>query len=207
MNLFTRPQLEVFARSKPAVLSLAVLLGLLAAAGTVSAHAGRVDSTPADGAVLDNPPEHILITFSEPVEPEFSKVELEGPDGQSVTIGETTVEGNVVKASVPDTLAAGIHLVHWKVLSVDGHRVDGSFSFRLRESAAPEPAPSTDTDPVVDAPTAAPTVVDEAGDQTIRSDEPTVDGARNFPRTMIMAVVGVLALALGGVAARARRNR
>ncbi len=114
-----------------------VVLIVLAAMGyrvppRASAHAILVRSDPQAGATLEEPPPTIELWFSEGLASELTDVRLLSGDGQTVdgvmlTFNEA--DDKQVSVAVPE-LARGSYVVAWSSFStVDGHRLDGSFSF------------------------------------------------------------------------------
>jgi copper transport protein len=112
-----------------AVLTVAVLL--LAPTSPASAHAELVDSTPANGARLDNPPARVTLTFTEGVNLIDDGIRLVDALGDPVSTPEPTAEGHTVEWPLPSNLEDGKYLVSWRVVSADGHPVEGAFSFGI----------------------------------------------------------------------------
>ena len=122
-----------------------VVVGLVAAGLAMSgpaahAHALVQSSTPANGDVLEAPPQAVLITFTEPPDRGLSQIQVFDATGAEVTT--QPVEGvpgqpRAVRAPLPE-LPEGTYTVSWRVLStVDGHITTGSFAFGVGQ--APEP--------------------------------------------------------------------
>jgi methionine-rich copper-binding protein CopC len=131
-----------------ALLALLAALALTAVLATSSAlpaqaHDRLVGSDPADGAQLDAPPAAITLSFNtEPlaVEPQ---VVVTDAAGTVVAEGAPTIDG--ANASLPLDAAAltgGTYSVAWRVVSSDGHPIEGTLSFGVAEQPAAEPAPS-----------------------------------------------------------------
>jgi len=115
-------------------LIFAVLLALLLAVGSASAHASLLQSLPAANAQLQTAPAQVELFFSEPVEASFSTIKVLDSQGARVDDGVTRLDpqdgthllGNL--RSLPD----GIYTVAWQVLSsVDGHVTQGAFPFAV----------------------------------------------------------------------------
>lgn len=123
-------------RRSLARLGTTIALGVLAIGalpGRASAHAGLETSIPAASATLEEAPENIVLDFDEPIEAELSSIELFDSSAERVVIGEpkaSSSDDSVVLASLP-SLDDGVYAVVWRVASVDGHIVDGAFSFRI----------------------------------------------------------------------------
>ena len=79
-------------------------------------------------------PSKISITFSEAVEPKFSSIKLTNMEGKYADPETSTpVPGDptTITLAVP-SLPAGTYVVHWINVSVDGHRLEGSYKFMVR---------------------------------------------------------------------------
>jgi methionine-rich copper-binding protein CopC len=99
------------------------------------AHALLVKAVPAVGGTVSASPADIKITFSEAVEPRFSKIVVTGADGRSVETGAASVDpGNHAMLIVPikASLQPGTYKVMWHAVSVDTHTTQGSFSFDVK---------------------------------------------------------------------------
>src|SRR5262245_62328866 len=83
--------LELWRCLGPAV--LAALLTLVVAP-TAEAHANLVRSEPAGGALLDSPPDQVVLEFSEELDPAFSRVQLLDGKNQLVDPGPGTIDSS-----------------------------------------------------------------------------------------------------------------
>ena len=92
----------------PLVTLLAVLCGGVAWAGSASAHADLVSSSPQDGDVLDAPPTELVFTFNEPLLPDFVRFIATSPDGQTGDLIITGVDGPTATITWPAGAAAGV---------------------------------------------------------------------------------------------------
>ncbi|AVJ18073.1 hypothetical protein CLM71_13510 [Serratia sp. MYb239] len=101
----------------------------------VLAHAHLKLQTPAADATVSPAPQALTLSFSEGIEPGFSKVKLIGPDNKAVKIGKLQLDAkDNAKASIPipEVLPAGKYQVDWHVVSVDGHKTKGQYSFTVK---------------------------------------------------------------------------
>ncbi len=106
---------------------------LLAAPG--SAHAELVSTTPANGQRLATAPSQITLNFSESVNLLDDGISLLNSDGAVVSTPAPTVDGHTVTWPMPSHLRNGPYVVTWRVISADGHPVDGAFSFGVGAAA------------------------------------------------------------------------
>lgn len=114
--------------TRPTLFAATLAAGLLAAAGAL-AHAHLHMSDPAANATVAAP-KTLHLMFSEKLEPKFSTVEVVSA-GAPVAVSVKAV-GDTLEATPKAPLKAGAYTVNWKVLSVDGHKSDGSYSFTVK---------------------------------------------------------------------------
>ena len=143
------------------VLAFTALL-LWSGTGRAFAHTELEMSVPAADEVVSAPPATVELTFSSDVQPDFAQVTVTGPDGGSSAAGPVTVDGPVVQLPV-DIGTPGDYVVAYRIVSTDGHPVEGQYRFTYRgdDSAGAEATPSG-TESAPGSPTAEPTAVPEA---------------------------------------------
>ena len=138
-------------RAVSTALGLGALLALvLWAARPVQAHAAFVRSDPPPNAQLPAHVHEVTIWFSEPLEPQFSEIQVLNSQGQRVDEGDSRVhEDDPTAMSVSlHTLPPGTYTVAWRnVSTVDGHALRGSFVFSFGDGAETG-AGATRPDPV-----------------------------------------------------------
>jgi methionine-rich copper-binding protein CopC len=113
---------------------LATLVVLLLVPALGQAHASLVKSVPARRAVLTRPPDRVQLWFNEPIEPRFSRVSVWNAAGQQVDLSDLRVDpGNpkLLSVGLPASLPPGAYAARYRVLSVDGHVVEGELPFTL----------------------------------------------------------------------------
>ena len=99
-----------------------------------NAHPRLTGTAPTAGGSTISPPNEIRLTFSEGVIAKFSGIELMDQSGKKIKMGETATDPNDQKQLVvplPAPLNAGVYQVDWHAVSVDTHRVKGSYSFTV----------------------------------------------------------------------------
>ena len=100
-----------------------------------SAHAHLKTETPAADSVLTVSLTELSLGFSEGIEPDFSKITLTDASQKTVKTGKMTLAANDnTQAVLPlsDALSAGKYIVSWNVVSVDGHKTHGQYSFTVK---------------------------------------------------------------------------
>jgi methionine-rich copper-binding protein CopC len=108
------------------------LLGSLLAASSVWAHAHLKGQTPAADSTVSAPSE-LRLEFSEGVEATFTKVTIT-KDGVAVPLKSLATEGSdkkilIVMPAAP--LTAGAYKVEWHAVSVDTHKSEGAYGFKV----------------------------------------------------------------------------
>jgi copper resistance protein C len=106
---------------------------LFAAASSAFAHAHLDHASPAVGSTVTQSPKEIMLWFTNELEPAFSSIEVRNDKGESVQTGKASVDrANRTQLRVPlKSLRPGNYKVIWRVLSVDTHRTEGNFTFRV----------------------------------------------------------------------------
>jgi copper transport protein len=128
------PKDNLLWRSRLLLTLIAVATVVVGLALPALAHAELVESSPADGAQLDTPPEEVLLVFNEPVSVTAGSVRVYDADGRRVDRGDTH-KGDApeeVVVSLGD-LDAGPYVVTWRAVSADGHPIKGAFVFEVGE--------------------------------------------------------------------------
>jgi len=123
--------------------------------GRVAAHAQLVASSPGAGAIVPSSPGEVRLVFSEPLETQFTSLDLTGEDGTLILsqAGEIDPHDPYALVVIAPDLADGIYQVTWRTLSAaDGHTGEGTFSFGVGSGTAPPSAADsrmthTQTDP------------------------------------------------------------
>jgi copper transport protein len=113
----------------------------LALPAIASAHAYLTKTVPAASVTLNAPPPAVALTYDEAVEPRFALISVTDANANQ----ETT--GSVQRSPAnPDTLVVplrklseGWYLVYWRAISVDGHPVQGAFTFAVGPNPGPAP--------------------------------------------------------------------
>lgn len=101
-----------------------------------SAHAYLVKSVPAGRATLFTSPAKIQLWFNERLEPRYSSASVLDANGKRVDLDNARVlpEDSMQLSIGVTQLQPGRYTVKFRVLSVDGHVVEQSFPFTIRDS-------------------------------------------------------------------------
>jgi copper resistance protein C len=112
--------------------SLGLGLAVLWSAPPVLAHAELLRAMPQPGSVVPASPPEVRLQFSEGIEGRFSGLNVVASNGTPITTGRAQIQGTAMVIPITAPLPPGVYRVNWHVLSVDGHKVQGSFTFEVR---------------------------------------------------------------------------
>ncbi len=193
------------ARRQPvlvAVVGLMVaLFGVGISAGTVSAHTSFDSSMPANGAVLAEPVDEILIAFTNPATEAGDGFVVLDPSGQvRVPSAVSTDDGKVFRLSFDPPLDGGQVGVRWSVRAGDAHPIEGSFSFTVGDAATTVPAATTATPTADDV---GSMTADEMSERTAMDEFLAVDGSQTgemLARTGRLVSFAAIVLGIGALA-------
>ncbi|MEV0163471.1 copper resistance CopC family protein [Nonomuraea fuscirosea] len=201
---------------------IAALTAMLAAAllvfGTAApalAHDALKSSSPAKGAKVTSLDE-VTLEFSAKVRLPFVIVRGAG-DAQHQS-GKPEVDGAVVTQAVDGPLPDGKYTIAYRVVSSDGHPIEGEIPFRV-EGSTPSPSPSASADATGSAPaetgSAAPPAEQSASPPSPAGDAPESQAAADrasagqdvsFPVWLIVVIGALVGVGIGFLLS-ARRKR
>jgi methionine-rich copper-binding protein CopC len=111
-------------------------LTLLLVAGvtwTARAHAFLDHAAPAVGSQMRAAPFQVKLWFTEKLEPALSRIQVFDADGHEVDRRDVRPDASnaaILAVSLP-ALKAGKYKVVWRVVSLDTHVTNGTFSFEI----------------------------------------------------------------------------
>lgn len=111
-----------------------LLASLLGGASSAFAHAHLEKEIPAADSSV-SPPSELRLIFSEGIEPTFTKVKITTAAGVAVDVGEITTnpKDNKELIVIPvKPLSAGEYKVEWHAVSVDTHKSEGHYRFKVK---------------------------------------------------------------------------
>ena len=111
-----------------------LLSGSCLGARQADAHAFLQRASPPVGGAVAGSPTEIRLWFSEPLEQRFSGADVTTASGAKVEMAFVRLDAadrrQLVIGVAP--LQPGVYRVKWHVVSVDGHRTEGSFTFQVK---------------------------------------------------------------------------
>lgn len=157
----------------------ALLVGLLSAVAlvlggtTASAHDTVLGTAPGDGETLTTAPTQVSVELSAVPQAIGSRMLVTSSDGTVLFDGEPTITDRVASVELPAVANDG-YTVAWRLVSSDGHPIDGTFGFVVDDPAAVAPTedPTMETQGETDATTDAETS-EAATDATTDAADPS----------------------------------
>ncbi|MEV4721024.1 copper resistance CopC family protein [Micromonospora noduli] len=141
----TTPTVMTVPSSRPTAVRLgaavlAVLVAVLIPGSPAWAHNSLRTATPARDATVPSTPTEVTLEFMQRLDPAFTTIVLTDAVKRKLPTGEPVVTGAKSTVQVTDALPNGTYTVAYRVVSVDGHPVQGSYPFTVADptsSAAP----------------------------------------------------------------------
>ena len=143
--------------------------------GRAAAHTELDFTLPAGGTTVGEPLSEISIGFTEPVTLVGNGFEVLDPQGNVLQPFAVTDDDMVFRLQLDPPLAGGAVGVRYEVTSLDGHVVEGSFTFTV--AAEPPPPSTASTVPPTTAPATAPPSTTVAGTPVPTTATPTTTTA------------------------------
>ena len=103
----------------------------LVSSGAALAHAAFHHANPQAGSTVSESPHEVALTFTDTLGAAFSSADVTDSSGVRVDEGKSQANGNMIRIGLK-TLLPGSYRVHWRAVSVDTHRSEGSFTFSVR---------------------------------------------------------------------------
>ncbi len=119
------------------VMSVAMIVSLCTFPAAVWAHAIVIDSFPAEGATLSQPPAHVILRFNAKIIPALAVVNLTTGSGKKIALphvsDKSTFDASADRLVVTlPHLVKGSYVIRYKVLATDGHATLGILHFNIR---------------------------------------------------------------------------
>jgi methionine-rich copper-binding protein CopC len=104
---------------------------------SVHAHSQLVASNPVSSSNIEELPEQIELEFNEELLNlgTGNSVSIMSPSGEDLGMGETSTDGARITRLLNTTTELGSYEVKYRVASADGHILQGSYTFNLRQAA------------------------------------------------------------------------
>ncbi|MGC5385521.1 copper resistance CopC family protein [Micromonospora chalcea] len=179
---------------------------LLVPATPAAAHNSLQEATPARDARLTTAPTQVTLRFLQRLNPAFTTITLRDATDRQVPASAPAVDGATGTVTIEEPLGNGTYTVAYRVVSRDGHPVQGSYRFTVADPAAP---PAAATSPAAPSPAASADVSAGAAagaDASPASADASADADDGLP-VGLLAGGAVAAVAAAGVTALLLRRR
>lgn len=113
----------------------------------VDAHADLASSSPANGAILETTPTEVVLTFTTTIDNQVFEIDALNVEMVSVANGEPSLNQtrDVLTIGLSDQLS-GLITIPYSVISKDGHPIEGSISFTVKEKEEPPATSNEDSE-------------------------------------------------------------
>ena len=109
---------------------------VVATAGPAAAHDQLLSTDPTAGATLEKAPETLELTFSGQIQDIGHEIRVTDSQGRDVTQGTVAVKGKTVSQPLRDNGGGDeTYTVVWRVVSQDGHPIEGRFQYDVGSGA------------------------------------------------------------------------
>jgi methionine-rich copper-binding protein CopC len=203
-------KIKLIARAMVALFAAAsmILLGSVSA----SAHAELEASNPIADSVIGAMPAQIELSFGETLmvvegSAEANQVTVSDAKGVRVDDKKTVVADRMASVGVAPGAAEGFYTVAYRVVSEDGHPIEGSFKFEVSVAAQSGEAPVATPVPIGEEPEGAPTAVIAPAPEPVLYDGAASGESSPSPLPWILSGATVVATAAGAfIVFRRRKN-
>jgi len=191
------------------LVALAAILAVLLPSAPAFAHNALTDASPAKGSTVKKAPTSVKLKFLQKLNPDYTTITVTGT--ATIETSEPRVDGPTASITF-EPLANGVYSVAYRVVSKDGHTVQGSYKFTVADpsassstsasaSASASPSPSADESLVAAPPGTTSAAPAPSTDLASSAD----DGGSNTGLIITIAAVVVVLLAVGGFLVARRR--
>lgn len=191
-------------RTLAAVAALAA--GSLLGMNPAAAHDELVSTNPTDGATLTEAPASLELTYSGDIMDVdgANQVRVTNAAGESVTDGDPEVDGTVVTQDLATAAADDTYTVTWRVVSSDGHPIQGTFTYTVGQGGS---ATSATTQAATTG--AAEPSAENTGTSAPAASDPVSQASEGLstPLKVVLALVAVAALGSALVVVLAKTKR
>lgn len=187
------------------------LTALIVSFGSVgaSAHAELTGSNPIADSVIGMLPPTVELTFGEPLmvvegSEAANQITVTKADGKRIDIRTTTVADRVASVALDTAAGEGVYTVAYRVVSEDGHPIEGKFKFEVSvaaQSGEAEPMP------ISEMPSDAPTAVIAPAPEPREGAEADADGDNAGASPWPWIAGGALLVVAAGAAVFVLRRR
>ena len=112
---------------------IAAILLTMSISTNAFAHSHLEGSNPADGDIVTEPLNEIVLEFDGQIE-QGSFIDVQTTKGQAIELQEIIIGDGTLTGTVAEPLPNDEYQVNWSIISADGHPLEGEFSFTVNAS-------------------------------------------------------------------------
>lgn len=123
----------------------------LSISSNVLAHSHFEGSNPADGDLVTEPLNEIVLTFDGQIE-QGSLIDITTTDNEKVELQDIIINESTLTGTIAEPLPNNDYQANWSIVSADGHPLEGEFSFTVNvpvseseEEVTEEPSEAADS--------------------------------------------------------------
>ncbi|MFF4614256.1 copper resistance CopC family protein [Nonomuraea jabiensis] len=182
-----------------AATAAALLVLVFGMAAPALAHDALKSSSPAKDAEVKSLDE-VRLEFTAGVRLPF--VIVRGPGGAELQSGKPQADGKVVTQAVKEPVPDGKYTIAYRVVSSDGHPIEGEIPFKVKGAQAPSPSPSaaspSDSAAVAPASSAPATQAAPQPAQTSpATDQASASQPVSFPVWLVIVIGALVGIGIG----------
>lgn len=172
---------------------------------SVFAHTGLEKSIPQDKQVVEEIKE-IVLDFETKIE-KTSTISVKNEKGESVEVSNLQYGEKQMKGEITQPLADGPYTVNWKIVGVDGHPIEGNFSFVVKKPAPVNQSPTTPSGNESATPPPSesgsenqqPAPSNSAQPEQTPANSTHEDEPKQGNNTIILGIIAIVVIALGSI--------
>ncbi|MFC4802035.1 copper resistance CopC/CopD family protein [Neobacillus sp. GCM10023253] len=121
-------------RKSVSIAILSICFILFSFPSFISAHAYIVKSNPSENEVLKQSPQIVSIQFDETIQPINNSIQVFDKEGKRVDQKDGRINAKnstILECGLKQNLPNGTYSIQWKIVSSDGHPIQGTISFQI----------------------------------------------------------------------------
>jgi methionine-rich copper-binding protein CopC len=119
------------------LLAVAAVLAVLLPGTPAWAHTSLLSSAPARDATLDKAPASVALRFSQKLNPDFTTIVVTDTALHRIPASAPAIDQATGTVTLQQALTNGTYTVAYRVVSTDGHTVQGKYAFTVADPALP----------------------------------------------------------------------
>ncbi|WP_158595134.1 copper resistance CopC family protein [Oceanobacillus piezotolerans] len=174
------------------------------------AHSNFQGSNPADGEVVTEPIQEIILEFNGQIE-QGSFIEVTTTEGQAVETQDIMIGEGALTGTFAEPLANDDYQVSWSIISADGHPLEGEFFFTVNADApdaqVEETEDSAGTETVEEEETEQPSETDTVENEESTESAEQVNSEEGSSSMLVIIMITLVIIIIAGLFLLNKRKR